>query len=217
MGHRVLIADDHPLFAQALQLALAHLLPGAECCSVESIKAAEAAIGSSSQDFDFVLLDLMLPDAHGFSGLVLLRRLLPEATIAIISARTDEALIRQAAGLGANGFLPKTLPLAELSGRIADLLAGLSSFPCSAGSGMHADPEALTRERLARLTPAQLRVLMASASGRPNKLIAYDMGISEATVKAHMHATLKKLEVHNRMQAVLALKALGLGSEAAGG
>lgn len=214
MRRDILIADDHPLFAQALQLILTQLTPGAATILVASISDAEAAITRASRPFDFVLLDLTLPGTQRLSGLMSLRERLPQASIAIVASCADEALVRQAANLGASGFLPKTLPLEELAREIGQLLAGASSFPKAAAADVPPAVDAGVRQRLARLTPAQLRVLTASASGRPNKQIAYDMGISEATVKAHMHATLKKLNVHNRMQAVLALKAMepGLGA-----
>jgi DNA-binding NarL/FixJ family response regulator len=203
-SYRVLIADDHPLFRGALREAVNGLF--------ESIKVAEAGTFEqvverleSGGEIDLILLDLQMPGARGFSGLLYLRAQYPSLPVAIVSANDDPVVIRHCMEFGAAGFLPKTLGVEALRDAIARVLAGEMWTPPDvelAGAG-DAETVALIR-RLATLTPQQLRVLMMLSSGLLNKQIAHELGVSEATVKAHVSAILQKLRVDSRTQAVIA-------------
>ena len=204
MTYTILIADDHPVFAAALGMAAQQTAPDAMIEQVGTI--AEAAAKAERRSFDLVLLDLMLPDVQGLAGLLMLRRLQPSATIAIVSSSDQPALMRRAATEGARGFIPKSAPMTETVAAIATLLAGQTSFP----ETMFATDAASegTASRIGELSAAQFRVLRAAADGSQNKQIAYELGIAETTVKTHFAQIFKKLAVTNRTQAILALQAL---------
>lgn len=200
---RILVVDDHPLLRDALEAAIGNATDGlAEITACGTLGAAIEAAREALPDL--VLLDLNLSDASGFDGIVRLGALSPELRIAIVSATESDEAFARARALGAAGYLPKSLDINALSDAIATLLAGGIWFPegAAAPNGQAGDPA----HRLAALTPAQRRVLDGLSDGLLNKQIAYEMGISEATVKAHMTAIFRKLGVNNRTQALLALK-----------
>lgn len=202
---RVLVADDHPLIREGLTIALRNALPGAVIDHAGSIGEAEDAVRQHAP-YRLVLLDFVLPDARGFSGFLLLQHLLgPTTPIAIVTAREDAALIDAARALGAAAFLSKSRPLDKMSEALRSIVAGESVFPPAppARPGMRQ-----IRERIAMLSSAQLRVLLALSDGRLNKQIAGDLDVSEATVKTHLTAIFKKLGVINRAQALLAVQPL---------
>jgi DNA-binding NarL/FixJ family response regulator len=189
-----LIVDDHPLFVDALVLALQPLLGRGAASSAGCL--ADACRMLADQSVGLVLLDLMLPDAGGVEGVARVRELAPGARLAVISARSDPVTISLARAVGADGFISKSNPLSVIQSQLREVLAGKAVFP-GAPAGV--------RSRIAALTPAQARVLAAAATGRLNKQIAADMNLSEATVKTHMSAVLRRLGVYNRTQAILAL------------
>ncbi|HLZ79463.1 MAG TPA: response regulator transcription factor, partial [Sphingomonas sp.] len=149
---------------------------------------------------------LILPDAVGFSGFLRVQHALGDVPIVIISARQQPELVEAARALGAAGYLSKAQPLDETLASLRSALAGRTVFPSDSRSG-HADASA-ARKRIAELSSAQLRVLMALADGRLNKQIAGELGVTEATIKAHMTAIFRKLGVTNRTQAILAMQPL---------
>ena len=206
---RLLIADDHPLIREGLELALRNSLQGLIIDSVGSIGEAEAVIGRHPGGYRLVLLDLVLPDARGFSGFLRLQHLLGQAPIVLISGNQRPELISAARALGAAAYLPKTQRLDELVGSLRRVLGGERVFPATADSRA----TSVARERLSELSGAQLRVMLALADGRLNKQIAGDLNVTEATVKAHMTAIFRKLGVNNRTQAILAMQPL-LGEQA---
>ena len=201
-SYRLLIADDHPLFRGALREAVHGLLADvAEAGSFEQVVERLEAGG----DVDLILLDLQMPGVRGFSGLMYLRAQYPSLPVAIVSANDDPVVIRRCVEFGAAGFLPKTLGVEALRAAIASVLAGEMWTPPDfelAGT-TDAETAALIR-RLATLTPQQVRVLMMLSGGLLNKQIAYELGVSEATIKAHVSAILQKLGVDSRTQAVIA-------------
>lgn len=204
-GSRLLLADDHPLIREGLALAARVALPELTIDSVGSIAEAEAAI-ARHRGYRLALLDLMLPDARGFSGFLRLQHALGDVPIAIVSARQQPELIEAARALGAAGYLSKAQPLDETLGSLRTILAGKTVFP-PANARMQADIGD-ARDRISDLSGAQLRVLMALADGRLNKQIAGDLGVTEATIKAHLTAIFRKLGVTNRTQAILAIQPL---------
>jgi len=206
--HTILVADDHPLFRDALKIAVARAAPQARIIEASTIAETMAAVRAEPQ-IDLLLLDLLMPDSKGFAGLAALHLERPNLPVLVVSAaEAAEAAVRSRE-YGAIGFLNKSARLEDISALVTQALSGardLAGWPAAA-----ADPEldAMAR-RIRTLTPAQLKVLMGLLEGRLNKQIAYEMAISEATVKAHMTAVFRKLNVRNRTQAVLAARALAL-------
>ncbi len=194
----VLIVDDHPLFRDALETALERAFPDrAQVVHAGSLQAALGCLAMSTPHL--ILLDLNLGDASGFEGLSRLRAAAPDVPVYVVSATETPSAYGRARALGAGGYLPKSLPLADLSAALATALDGGEWFPESRDSAGKHDGA----ERVASLTPAQRRVLAGLSDGLLNKQIAFEMGISEATVKAHMTAIFRKLGANNRTQALL--------------
>jgi DNA-binding NarL/FixJ family response regulator len=207
---RILIADDHPICSEAVAQAARGALTDIVADQVATLQLAEQA-ARRYPHYRCVVLDLMLPDALGFSGLLRLQQLLPHAPIAIISSLEDASVAAKALHLGAAAFLSKALPFAELSAAIVRLAAG-ERQPPPAGDPATGALRAL-RNRIDTLTAGQLRVVMALRAGQLNKQIAHDLGLGEATVKTHLAAAFRKLGVSNRTQAVLLVRQLDIDAE----
>ena len=205
IGGHVLIADDHPLTREGLALATRAAIPGILIDSAGSIGEAEQAATARKGAYRLVLLDFVLPDARGFSGFLQLQHLLGSTPIVIVSAHRDAVIVEAARALGAAGFLSKSMPLDDLAAALRTIATGGTVFP---RDGAASDVAQSARDRIATLSGAQLKVLLALADGRLNKQIANDLDITEATVKAHMTAIFKKLGVNNRSQALLAMQPL---------
>jgi DNA-binding NarL/FixJ family response regulator len=203
-SHHLLIADDHPLFRGALREAVNGLFARAAIDEAGTFEEVTALLERGG-DVDLVLLDLRMPGVRGFSGLMYLRAQYPGLPIVVVSANDDPAVIRRCMEFGASGFMPKTLGIEALRQAIGRVLAGEVWTPpdVDLASGGDADSAAMIA-RLATLTPQQVRVLMMLSGGLLNKQIAYELGVSEATVKAHVSAILQKLGVESRTQAVIA-------------
>jgi DNA-binding NarL/FixJ family response regulator len=202
MPHLILIADDHPLTCEGLAMAARLAVPGAVVHFAGTIAEAEQRI-TAHGPYQLILLDLMLPDATGFSGLLRLQFASPDTRIAIITARQELALAAQSRELGAVAFLRKSEPIDTLAGQIRTVVGGVSVFPPDLPGA-----RSTMRDRIGQLSDAQRRVLFALADGRSNKQIAHDLGITEATVKAHLTAIFRGLDVYNRAQALVALQPL---------
>ena len=199
----ILVADDHPLFREALKGAVSRLLPGAHLVESDSADALFAS-AEAHPDADLVLLDLNMPGAHGFSALVHLRAVQPQLPVIVVSAREEARVVRRALDHGAAGFIPKSSDPGTIRDAIATVLDGGHWAPPQAEHAEGLAPEeAQVAARLQELTPQQFRVLGMLGSGLLNKQIAHALGVSEATVKAHMTAILRKLGASNRTQAVL--------------
>ncbi len=202
---RIIIADDHPLFRAALRQTLS----GIAVEEVGDLNRLSAAL-EADRDCDLVLLDLNMPGAHGFSGLLLLRAQYPEVPVMVISAVEDPKVIRRTFELGATGYLPKSVGPADIRAAIDTVLRGEVFVPAGVTLGDDDEQTAFAR-RLATLTPQQIRVLMMLSDGLMNKQIAYELSISEATVKAHVSSILQKLDVDSRTQAVIAASRIEQG------
>ncbi|WP_076072803.1 response regulator transcription factor [Sphingomonas montana] len=209
---RILIADDHPLIGDALHLAISARHPDHRVDIVSSVTAAEAAC-RDTKGVRLVLLDYRLPDSDGFSGFFRLQYLLGDVPIAIISGFGDAKIVEAARVLGAQGFLSKTQPLDVLADLVDRMLRGERVFPPATRPAHEIE---VARERLETLSSAQRRVLLALARGHLNKQIAQELGVSEATIKAHLTAIFRKLGVLNRTQAVLSIQPLLRTTEQAG-
>jgi DNA-binding NarL/FixJ family response regulator len=212
MKRAVLIADDHPLFRDALKLAVAQAVPGAQIVEADSVHTLFAAL-DAHPDPELLLLDLNMPGAHGFNALVQARANFPTVPIVVISAREDRRIMHRALGHGAAAFVPKSASIDLIVAALRTVLGGDTWLPPSAG-GSEAAPldeqEADATARLATLTPQQFRVLSMLSAGLLNKQIAAELQVSEATVKAHVSALMQKLGVSNRTQAVLLAQRLAL-------
>ncbi len=202
--YRFVIADDHPLFRDALKLTLAGLFDTANIVQTGSLSEVTSAL-HDNDNVDLVLLDLKMPGVQGFSGLVYLRAQFPAIPVAVVSASDEDQTVRRAIELGAMGFISKSLPVADMQQAVQAILNGEVWVPegvdLDASDDSQADEIAL---RLTKLTPQQMRVLMMLREGLLNKQIAYELSVSEATIKAHVSAILQKLDVESRTQAVIA-------------
>lgn len=202
--YRVIIVDDHPLFRAALKQALSGAFKGIELDEAGTLDAVTARLDRDS-DVDLVLLDLKMPGVQGLSGLMFLRAQYPAVPVAIVSASDEPHIIRRALDLGASGFIPKSLAVEEMRRAVAAILEGGVWAPEGVDAASSADREGdALAQRVASLTPQQMRVLMMLKEGLLNKQIAFQLGVSEATVKAHVSAILQKLDVGSRTQAVIA-------------
>lgn len=201
---RILIVDDHPLFRGALNQALSAADQDMEIREVGSLDELGDTLKENS-NVDLILLDLSMPGVQGFSGLLYLRAQHPEIPVVIVSANEDPHVIRRAIDFGASGFVPKSQPTNAIREAVDRVLAGEVWTPADLAS-MPSDDETVDLvRRLSTLTPQQVRVLMMLGEGLLNKQIAYKLGVSEATIKAHVSAILQKLGVDSRTQAVIAV------------
>ena len=196
---RIIIADDHPLFRDALRLTIAQALPEAAIAEADSFDTLRATL-EREPDTDLVLLDLKMPGMQGLSGLLFMRAQFAAVPVAIISAEEQESVVHRALDLGAAGYIAKSTPADGIVEALRVLLGGGMWIPEKLGK--RGGDTALAM-RLARLTPQQIRVLMMLSEGHQNKRIAHALGVSEATAKAHVSAILERLEVENRTQAVI--------------
>ncbi|OQW55118.1 MAG: DNA-binding response regulator [Proteobacteria bacterium SG_bin9] len=200
----LVIADDHPLFRGALRQAVASGMTAAQVDEAGSFEELTALLETSS-DVDLILLDLSMPGISGFSGLIYLRAQYPAVPVVVVSASDDLETIRRSMEFGASGFIPKRFGIETLHDAIAKVMAGDVWVPPDIDLSVGGDPELMRlRDRIVTLTPQQVRVLMMLSQGLLNKQIAYELGVSEATIKAHVSAILQKLGVESRTQAVIA-------------
>jgi DNA-binding NarL/FixJ family response regulator len=209
--YRLVIADDHPLFRGALREAVTGLFEHVDIGEAGSFEDV-AKLLERGGEVDLILLDLSMPGVRGFSGLMYLRAQYPSVPIVVVSANDDPSVIRRCMDLGTSGFIPKTLGTEHIRAAIKQVLAGGVWTPPDVDLGAGSDAE--TSDLLARLTsltPQQVRVLMMLSEGLLNKQIAYELSVSEATVKAHVSAILQKLGVESRTQAVIAAAKIELG------
>ncbi|MEH3120664.1 MAG: response regulator transcription factor [Sphingomonas phyllosphaerae] len=204
LGGRALIADDHPLTREGLAMAARAALPGVSIMAAGSI--AEARTLAQRTPLRMILLDFHLPDARGFSGLLTLQMYAPTTPIVVVTASEEPRLVEAARAVGAAGYLFKSLPLDDLADRLRRVDGGQRIFPPGATGGAVELDDLLAR--LTSLSNAQRGVLLALADGRANKQIARDLGVTEATIKAHLTAIFRKLGVSNRAQALLAARSL---------
>lgn len=213
----LLIADDHPLFREALRGVAVRTFPEVAIHEADHFDGLYELV-ESYPDADLLLLDLDMPGSKGFSALVHLRALQPQLPVVIVSAHEDPITIRRALDHGASGFIPKSSDAQTLGHALRQILDGFPWAPDVPGAGHGADDDELRiAEHLRELTPQQFRVLQMVSSGQLNKQIAYDLNVSEATVKAHMTHILRKLGATNRTQAVLIASKLGIPDKPNGG
>ncbi|MCT7941445.1 response regulator transcription factor [Shewanella holmiensis] len=205
----IIIADDHPLFRNALRQALSSAFNNTQWFEADSAEALQQLMDKNEAPFDLIMLDLQMPGSHGYSTLIHLRSHYPDIPVVVISAHEDINTVSRAIHYGSSGFIPKSSSMETLAEALNAVLYGDIWLP--AGTQIVPVSDDATDQmasRLSDLTPQQYKVLQMFAEGLLNKQIAYDFGVSEATIKAHATAIFRKLGVRNRTQAVIALQQL---------
>lgn len=208
--YNILIADDHPLFREAICNVIRSGFPG---CSIIETADLESTVQTATEhdNLDLILLDLNMPGMSGLNGLMSLRNEAPTIPVVIVSAEQDKHIVLQAITYGAVGFITKSTPREQMTAAIEQVLNGHVYLPAdiirSTQTNTRRTPREATisPELLQALTRKQLQVLERMAKGESNKQIAYNLNIAETTVKAHVSAILRKLNVHNRVQAILSV------------
>lgn len=204
---RAIIADDHPLFRAALKQALQQTL-STDILEAASFEQLLELLQRESQ-IELVLLDLSMPGNKGLAGLTSLRSRYPDILVIVVSANEQVSVIQQAMAYGASAYIPKSMPLAELQRAVHAVLAGDTWLPEHLVDTVNQLPSSEAQEfaqRLEQLTPQQYRVLECLADGLLNKQIAYELNVQETTIKQHVSAILRKLDVLNRTQAGVLFK-----------
>jgi DNA-binding NarL/FixJ family response regulator len=199
--YTIIIADDHPLFRAALTQAIGSQ-GDKKVLEAEHLKDLEQQIHS---DIDLVLLDLHMPGANGFSGLIYLRTHFPSVPVVVVSGNEQASVIHRAMHFGAAGFIPKSSSMSDIADAVTTVLEGGQWLPSDlpeADEVMDAQDSKFA-DQLASLTPQQFKVMVMLTEGLLNKQIAYELNVSEATIKAHVTAILRKLGVYSRTQAVI--------------
>lgn len=208
--YKILIADDHPLFREAIINVINTSFDGCEILETESLDSA-VELTQQHDDLDLILLDLNMPGMNGLNGLITLRNDSPTIPVVIVSAEEDKQIVLQAITYGAVGFITKSSPREQMTDALKQILAGNVYLPSDiirtntpeTRRRQRNDENSIPPEMLSSLTRRQLLVLERMSKGESNKQIAYNLNIAETTVKAHVSAILRKLNVHNRIQAVL--------------
>ncbi|PJX13263.1 DNA-binding response regulator [Halomonas sp. 141] len=214
--YSLLVADDHPLFRDALQAVIRGGLADTQLLEADSLAAAMAHI-EAHDTLDLLLLDLSLPDADGLEGLKTLRSAFPWLPVAIVSAHQERQLVLDAITQGAVGYIPKSTPGEQLLSALEQILQGQLYLPADImrrPPAQHAPAAASVSSstalqdverpgRLPRLTDKQLDVLSCMSQGMSNKQIARELTIAETTVKTHVSAILRKLGASSRVHAIV--------------
>jgi len=202
LNTKIIIADDHPLFRQALALMLKSSFVCSSLLEAQTIPELEEQLIETS-DIDLILLDLDIPGGQGFNTLSNIRHLYPEIAVVIISGFEEPDTIRKAMSLGAAGFIPKSTPVPEMIKAVNKVIQGELWTP---EGDYNADEQTIEQEdKLASLTAQQRKILLMFAEGLLNKQIAYELGLSESTIKSHASTIFLKLGVKSRTQAVILL------------
>lgn len=206
----LLIADDHPLYRDALRGALSLSLP--QLSLLEAGDLAQTTDMLAQRDIDLLLLDLHMPGSNDLFGLLHIRKLFPELPVAVVSGTEDAQIISKIVGLGALGFIPKTASADDIATAVKVILDGDVWLPEAISDQIEEVDEAFSQlaGRVSSLTPSQYKVLCYMRDGLLNKQIGYNLDIAEATVKAHVTAIFRKLGINNRTQAVLIASQLEL-------
>lgn len=208
-----LIADDHPLFRVALSQACANIL-GDDALLLQAQNMQQLwPLLRAHPDTNFIFLDLKMPGSDGFTGLTAVRTEYPDVPVIMVSAEEDPVIIKQALALGASAYIPKSAPLERLSEAISAVLNGDSWLPQELEQDVQSARALIDddfAQRLEQLTPQQFRVLKMIADGLLNKQIAYEMNVQETTIKQHVSAILRKLNVNNRTLAGIMFEKLRL-------
>lgn len=203
MPEKIIIADDHPLFRQALLIALKEQFNTTQWLEAETVESLSGCLVKNT-DVDLLLLDLNIPGAHGFDHLIRIRKQYPDIPVVVISAYSDETIIGKAMQHGASGFVPKSESVPTIITAINKVLSGQFWVPGSFEKAQETVSN-VADEAIAKLTVQEYRILMMFSEGLLNKQIGDKLCVAEATVKAHASAIFRKLNVRNRTQAAMML------------
>ena len=207
---KFLVADDHPLFREALISALRPLFENIDIVQADSLDSTLEALQKNT-DFCLVLLDLNMPGCENFYGLIRVTQDFPQVPVAVVSASDSGEVVSKVMNLGAKGFIPKATPTSTIAEALKQIMDGESWLPEGVKICIENDAPVIDVAKLVgELTPKQFLVLKLLQNGLLNKQIAYDLSITEATVKAHISAVFRKLNVNTRTQAVLLLQNLDI-------
>lgn len=209
--YKIHIADDHPLFRNALLGVLNTHFPEATITESSDLESTLNALEQNA-DIDLLLLDLHMPGSQDLFGLVTVRERHPTVPLIVISAREDAETISRCVGHGSSAFIPKSSSPATIKEAIEKVADGEKWVPPVVRQNLRRidSEERDLATKVASLTPQQYKVLCFLREGWLNKQIAYEIGVTEATVKAHITAIFRKLGVSNRTQAVITLSRLSL-------
>jgi DNA-binding NarL/FixJ family response regulator len=209
-AYRIIVADDHPLFRSALSGTLLREFPDVQIHEAQDLSSLQLQVEQHDQA-QLILLDLHMPGAQGFSGLIFLVAHYPHIPVMIVSAHDQSDIIRRAMDHGASGFLPKSSCIEDMVEAIQTVLQGGVWMPKNVSSDQSSNPNEMNfAQALAQLTPQQFRVANMVSEGLLNKQIAYELGVTEATIKAHMTEIFRKLGLHSRTQVVKAMSTLAV-------
>ncbi|WP_198435827.1 response regulator transcription factor [Moritella sp. F3] len=203
MPEKIIIADDHPLFRQALLIALKEQFNTTQWLEAETVETISECLVQNA-DADLLLLDLNIPGAHGFDHLIRIRKQYPDIPVVVISAYSDETIIVKAMQHGASGFVPKSESVPTIITAITQVLSGQLWVP-GTFEKVQEEVSNVADEAIAKLTVQEYRILMMFSEGLLNKQIGDKLCVAEATVKAHASAIFRKLNVRNRTQAAMML------------
>jgi DNA-binding NarL/FixJ family response regulator len=209
----ILLVDDHVFIREALRAVVTELLPDADVLEASNGRQALRMVEEHEEDMHLVLLDLRLPDRDGMAILTELRQRFAAVSVVILSAHSERDLVLRALDLGAFGFIPKSAPREVIVNALRLVVAGGVYVPLEAlalSSGKSASiPVKKGSPSDFGLTDRQLEVLAYMMQGKSNKWICRTLNVAEPTVKHHVTAVLKALDVSNRTEAVVAVTALG--------
>ena len=215
---RFLIVEDHPLFCEALEGALQMVAPTADILQATSIDGA-LELASATSELDLILLDLSMPGTTGLSGIIRIRKSFPRIPVVIVSGHQDPHIISGALSLGVSGYILKSSSKQALAQSIGEVLGGSVCVPAAYRAPVRPQrafgPAQDLIKRLHELTPQQLRVLEMLKRGLQNKQIAYELKISETTVKVHVSDILRKLNVLSRTKAIVEMARIDFATLAA--
>jgi DNA-binding NarL/FixJ family response regulator len=206
---KIIIADDHPLFRRAILATLKPKFPSVIWVESQTIAELETALTEHTES-DLLLLDLNIPGANGFNTLIHVRSHFSHIPVVIISAHEDRDTVEKAMSFGATGFIPKSTPVEDISNAINEVLLGNEWLPKTYQENTLKESQQDIADKLSSLTQQQYKILTMFYQGLLNKQIAYELNVSEATIKAHATAIFRKLDVRNRTQAVIAISQLNL-------
>ena len=208
----ILVVDDHPLYRSGVVYTLQNTGMDVQVVECASLETAFQRLGEGLR-VDLMILDLQMPGYSGLDSVRTVRARLPEVPVLVLSGNEDPGVVRECIELGAFGFVPKSAPSEQFTAALTLVLSGGVYLPpasLSVGAPVTAAQQDAWSRLGARLTERQRQVLLGIVQGKPNKVIARDLGLSDTTVKSHVAHILDALVVSNRTEAVYALARAGL-------